>query len=203
VTVGVLMAFGPRNSDGQQTGPAIKDRGYPCLGRIKINSHQQRVEGLADATLTVDGDQWDGLEEAKQLAILDHEILHLEVKRDEEGNFKLDDSNRPKLKIKLHDLVVGGFATIVHRHGRNAVEYEQVAAIHTMNRVLGQHGQMMFPFMNGEAGTKTVTTNGAAPQLQPEEPKQDPMTSPERGKREAKRRKKLIEPEPEETTTGA
>jgi hypothetical protein len=166
VTIGCRFAYAPRNKDGEPAGPALKLHGYPCLAVANITSYGHRVDGLPDARITLNGDEWDELIEERQLAVLDHELEHFEVRRDDEGNFLLDDANRPKLKIKLHDLVVGGFAQIVHRHGRNAEEYRHVEMIYVMNADAGKHGQLLFPFMSGETGTKlvkpsmTIVTNG-------------------------------------------
>jgi hypothetical protein len=123
VRVAVLLAYGRRDEETNEiTSPAISHGGYPALGLCRINGLRDRVEGKADATLIFDGDQWPGLSDARQLSLADHECQHLELVRDDEGNVKLDDACRPRLKIRKHDLVVGGFTKIVERHGGEANE---------------------------------------------------------------------------------
>lgn len=96
---------------------------------ININNQRDRVDGLADSTIVIDGDQFFDLPEEKQIAVLDHELQHLEIVRDEENGIQLDDCNRPKLKMRLHDLFVGGFTAVIARHGEDAVEVEQVREV--------------------------------------------------------------------------
>ena len=42
-----------------------------------------RCRGLSDATLTVDGPKWDALSESERIALIDHELQHLEFVRHE------------------------------------------------------------------------------------------------------------------------
>lgn len=129
VTVSLLQAHGKRNAEGELTSPTLKSHGYPALALVKINNQRDRTDGLADATVIIDGDQFFDLSHEKQVAVLDHELEHLEVVYDEDGNIQLDDCNRPKLKMRLHDLFVGGFKSIVLRHGENAVEIGHIEAV--------------------------------------------------------------------------
>ena len=129
VTVSLVVAKGKRNANGELAGPTLKSHGYPALAMININNQRDRVDGLADATIVIDGDQFFDLPEEKQIAVLDHELQHLEIVRDEENGIQLDDCNRPKLKMRLHDLFVGGFTAVIARHGENAVEVGQVQEV--------------------------------------------------------------------------
>jgi hypothetical protein len=119
VTVNVLMAFGD-----------LKLHGDPCAATVKINSTQQRIEGLADATVKLHSETWRDLTDRERIAVVDHELHHLKVAvegyREEKVPlglpdqpdavkvvrhliFAADDAGRPKLKMRRHDLVVGGF----------------------------------------------------------------------------------------------
>ena len=144
VTVGLLFAHGPRNKDGDLKGPALKFYGYQVLSKGKVNSLKDRVEGKPDATVLLDGDEWPLLPDAERAAIIDHELTHLTVIRLSGDEFKTDDIGRPKIKFRLFDIVVGGFAETVTRHGENAAAYQQLEAI------AHQHGQLLFPFMRAE-----------------------------------------------------
>lgn len=130
VTVRVLLAHAPRDDNGEPKGPAIRHHGYPARARIKVNSLQDRVEGKADATLVIDGDNYDDWPDAEMLALADHELRHLELvtKPDEHDNpvVQLDDANRPKLKIRPHDIEVGAFVDVIHRHREHAVEAQTI-----------------------------------------------------------------------------
>jgi len=123
VTVQCLFAYPPTNpSTGEPTGPALRHHGYPAAAVIKVTSHADRVAGLADAVLKVDADWWKGASDESKAALIDHEICHLEVATDDEGNPKYDDAMRPKLRSRPHDHEVGLFAAVVSRHGAKAVE---------------------------------------------------------------------------------
>lgn len=136
VTVEVLMAFGPRNeSTGEITGPALKHAGRPCCAMASINSLAQRVAGCADCRIRLDGDNWEDWSAEKQAAILDHELMHFELRRDQDGTIQLDDANRPKLRLRPHDWECKGFDAIIDRHGMNAVE---AAAAVDLNKRLTQ-----------------------------------------------------------------
>lgn len=130
VTFSLLFAHAKEDAEGNPVGPALKLHGYPALAIIKINSLQHRMEGLPDCTIRIDGDQWSThLDEVKR-AILDHEATHLALVRDSAGNFETDDANRPKMKMREHDIVVGGFKEVVDRHQKHAVEAQQFLEAH-------------------------------------------------------------------------
>ena len=130
VRVGVLMAENP-------DGDAIKHGGYPVFACIKVVSLKDRVSKQYDAELLIDRRAWDAAREEQQLALLDHELSHIDraelspndakaARRDDPNapTWKLDDLGRPKLKTVPGDWNVGdGFAEVVARHGRHAVEY--------------------------------------------------------------------------------
>lgn len=125
VTVGVLVAH--PGDDGE---PPVKLHGYPCAAVIKITPYKQRVQGIEDAVITLSGPHWRGLDEAGRVALLDHELEHLELSRDREGNVRSDDQGRPKLKLRLHDWQLGGFESIAKRHGPAAPEVTAYRAAH-------------------------------------------------------------------------
>jgi|AGTN01.2.fsa_nt_gi hypothetical protein len=126
VRVGLLYANAPRDKrTGEPKGPALKHNGYPALAVVKINSLKDRVEGKPDATITLDGDRWGDCSQDKKVATLDHECEHLALVEDKDGNLKIDDANRPELTMRIHDIVVGGFLSVIERHKQNACESEQ------------------------------------------------------------------------------
>lgn len=126
VTFSVLMAAAKRDEKtGEKKGPALtRTGGWPALAKVRIVSLRDRVSGGADAQILLDGDQWDSNSPDRQDAILDHELTHVELQRDDDGFVKSDDCGRPKLRIRLHDWELGGFDSIVERYGQDAVEAE-------------------------------------------------------------------------------
>lgn len=141
VTVDVLMASATTNQAGESSGPPLKKNGYPCAALIKVTSLPDRCAGLADAMLKIDADQWKALTDAQRAALVDHELTHLELKKDGNGVTKTDDLDRPKLMIKRHDVEIGWFHDVVRRHERDAPEYQSFDAL------TRSVAQMQLPFM--------------------------------------------------------
>lgn len=126
VRVGVLWAL---NEDG----PALKHGGYPVLARIKPASLELRVisrmdggDGF-DALLKIDEEQYRDLEDDSRVALLDHELAHLDTVDEEvDGRtlIKRDDIGRPKLRTVEGDWNGGdAFRSVIARHGEAAIEF--------------------------------------------------------------------------------
>jgi hypothetical protein len=130
VTVRCLYAHAARDKDGNPKGPALKFGNYPAAAIIRVNSTKCRIQGKRDCTIEIDGDDWESLSEQERVALLDHELFHLEVKRTKRrkngsgGEIKTDSLGRPKLGCRQHDFQVGGFDTIVKRHKTASLEYQ-------------------------------------------------------------------------------
>lgn len=127
VTVAYIMAFAPRDKEGYATGPALMLHGYPCAATVKVNNLLLRSQGMMDCTICIDGDEWNDRPDDEKLAIIDHELEHIEVtelrRRDDgTGIYKTDDLDRPVTKLKPHDFHGGGFRTIMTRHKGAALE---------------------------------------------------------------------------------
>ena len=116
VKVDCLVVFAERDKEGNATGPALMCHGHEAAAICSITSLRYRARGLGDAEIRIDGDRWPDLEEPEQRSLMDHELEHLILR---EGT---DSCGRPKLKLRRHDLVVGGFASIIERHGEASLE---------------------------------------------------------------------------------
>jgi hypothetical protein len=121
VRVAILWA---ENEDG----PAIKRGGDPVAAQIQVLALKWRVLTDHDALLTIDKNVWDSLDQASQIALVDHELSHLELAKFTkiEGasiRFDRDDIGRPKLTTVPGDWASSdGFRHVVVRHGSAAVE---------------------------------------------------------------------------------
>jgi Putative phage metallopeptidase len=113
--------------------------GYPAAAMVKITPLRDRALGVADAVIVVDARWWaDHPDELERRALIDHELTHLEVCSDPAGRVTIDgdgelvgkpvsdDRGRPKLRIRKHDFVIGGFIEVARRHKQRAVEVQQV-----------------------------------------------------------------------------
>lgn len=115
---------------GEPKGTALTHGGYPADAVIKINSLQARVEGLADATVRIDGDKWKDMTDREREALLAHELRHLELVTDDEGNVQTDDAGRPRLRLRPHDAQVGVFYDVAEWYGKDAADAKAVQALH-------------------------------------------------------------------------
>lgn len=123
--VTVLTLFAHAKVDeksGELIGCALKHNGYPALALVRITDLKDRVAGMPDCRILLDGDLWPEKSAKEQMAILDHELEHVKLVRDKEGKIKYDAADRPKLKLKPHDAQIGVFYDVVERHGKDAIE---------------------------------------------------------------------------------
>ena len=126
-----------------ENGDAVSHGGYPALAMVRIVNLKDRVKGLADAEITIDQKAYEDMTDEQKDALLDHELHHLIVLKDDDGFIKTDDVGRPKLKIKKHDYQMGWFREVAVRHGRNSPEVYQA-------RILWERdGQAFFPMLLG------------------------------------------------------
>jgi hypothetical protein len=128
VTICFLFARNPE-------APAIVHHGWPAKALVRVNNLRDRVAGLADVTLILDEQGWQDWSEKHRAAILDHELFHIEVKRNKAGGIKYDDANRPKIALRPHDFQIAGFHEIVRRHG---VEAQEAIALIEVEKVWTQ-----------------------------------------------------------------
>jgi hypothetical protein len=129
LVVDVLEARPKCDDAGEPIDSALSLHGYPCTATIKINGPKDRGAGRGDCLLTVDAYRWPELSEAEQLAVLDHELTHLELVFNDHGNLKRDDYDRPKLRMRLHDVHHGWFREVAARHGLQSAECQQAAEL--------------------------------------------------------------------------
>jgi hypothetical protein len=121
VTVLCMFADAGEDEEGRPV-PAVKLHGVPCAATVRKTSARDRACGMADAVITIDKRIWYTIGDPARLALLDHELEHLAVDFDEDGSLRLDTSERPVVKIRLHDWELHGFENVVERHGLAAIE---------------------------------------------------------------------------------
>lgn len=122
-TVDTIFAF---DNNG---GFPVKTNGYPSSANIKISNLKSRVKGAADAEICIDREAFNAMSIPQQEALLDRELFRLVVKRDKEGNVKTDDAERPVLRLKKFDYMLGWFKEIAVRHGSDSPEVYQASIL--------------------------------------------------------------------------
>lgn len=134
VRIGLMVGFNPE-------GDALTHGGYPAAATMKVVKLKDRITKGYDAELSVDERVWRDLNDSQRLALLDHELCHIdtvdvppkqlaELRADNMAApaWKTDDIGRPKLRSVPGDWNSGdGFARVIARHGLNAIEYRNIA----------------------------------------------------------------------------
>lgn len=135
VQIGVIVCENP-------DGDALKHHGTPAFANIRVVSPVDRVGKGYDAELRIDGGKWERLHHARRVALLDHELSHLKLKKswsvaildankeptgETELRWDTDDAGRPQLKTIPGDWETSdGFVAVVARHGLDAIEYASI-----------------------------------------------------------------------------
>lgn len=127
VTIDVLIATNEKSN-------AVTLGGYKCAAVVRVTKLKDRVKGIADAEIVIDGEAYDGMTPNRKRALIDHELHHLEIQYDDKtGEIKRDDQHRPKLKLKKHDYHFGWFTIIAERYGLDSIEVQQAHHIKINN----------------------------------------------------------------------
>lgn len=137
---------------------ALKVRGIPAYGSCRVISLKDRAKGNGDVEICIDEAKYLTLPDATKDAVLDHEIEHIELQVNKKGRVKLDACRRPKIKMRLHDVDLGWFASIAKRHGAAAIECKQATQIYL------QHEQTFFAFVGEGRQAQLEERAGAAAQ---------------------------------------
>lgn len=141
VTIDMLAAYPKTDENGDPTGPAIKHQGYIAFAVVRKIPYKDRVAGRGDAEIVVDGERWEELSDDERAALIDHELCHLDVATDKDGNVKRDDLDRVKFNMRSHDVQLGVFNDVVRRHGKLALDFQHGAEF--VNNV---YEQLWLPF---------------------------------------------------------
>jgi hypothetical protein len=158
VRVDLLVAKAKEDKNGDATGPALRLHGYQANAIVRITSYKDRVLGRGDAEIVVDGDMWHLWSRDQQMALLDHEMEHIEVIVKDVMNdagmltteLQRDDASRPKLRLKKHDFQVGWFDSVARRHGEASFEVSQARELLEDQEVR----QIYFPWHEPSAETR-------------------------------------------------
>jgi hypothetical protein len=133
-----------------ESGPALKLRGQACAATIQAIPWEFRLLGLPDCLMKIDAKVWERLGRSElhpkpQLALLDHELTHIGVKRDQHGEVKYDAAGRPVVGMLPHDYELGIFKSIIDRYGEASIDAYNVAvtALEAIDR------QLMLPLLDG------------------------------------------------------
>lgn len=157
VKIDFVFAFADTNDKGIETNNALSKNGIKALGITRKIPLKDRVLGRGDAEIALDGGWWQKASGDEQAALLDHELWHISVKADKNGNVKYDDIGRPEIQLRKHDVECGFFKCIAERHGDASQERIQAKAI------MDKFGQFLWPDIAPrliDNGSKRATSIG-------------------------------------------
>ena len=125
VTIGILFAHPSSKSPDK---PAIMVHGIQVYSTIRLINLKDRVAGLPDVQLILDGPYWSDrtTTEANRTEIIDSQLYRLEVKRDKSGGIITDDLGRPVFRLKRPDYALSGYDAIIRRHGAGSLAMQAV-----------------------------------------------------------------------------
>jgi hypothetical protein len=138
--IDILMAF--RDPEGEE--PAMVNKGHRLLTKSNVIKLKDRVKGMGDCEILLDGDIWEDLPTDRKRAIIDHALEHFEVKRDSHGEFVYDDLQRPEIKIRNYDRQFSFFDKVASRHRAASIEVNQ------LKRLFAESEQVYLPYITDE-----------------------------------------------------
>lgn len=148
VRVGVVMVDPARSETGEPTGPALGS--HHTWADVRLVGRRQRVYTPLDMLIDVDAVRWHELDDPKRVALLDHELTHVEVARGDEGQVIMDVDGRPKLRMIEDDYLLSGFYAVAERHGADAMEVVGARGLWDKGR------QLLFPWAQGAQSKRKV-----------------------------------------------
>lgn len=155
--VNVLCVFAKAEDKKGFPLPAVKLHGRSCYATIRAVSDADRAAGMPDAVMTIDHFLWETLSPERQVALLDHELTHIELSGGES-------SAGVSLAMRKHDWELSGFFDVVKRHGKDAIELVDLIKFGR-----SEPGQLAFRFIEDGGQTNEdrgqTTENGAAESL--------------------------------------
>jgi hypothetical protein len=89
--------------------------GRLVLGKCQKVSDLHKELADYDFIVILNREAWDEFSDAQRLALLDHELSHATVARDQDGQPKLDERGRAVFRLRKHD--IEEFRDVVARHG--------------------------------------------------------------------------------------
>jgi hypothetical protein len=117
--------------------------GKLVLGKAKKASDLDRELAPYDFVIILNSDFWNAPEtnDAQRKALMDHELSHCEVARDENGDDKVDEKGRTVYRMRKHD--IEEFTGVVLRNGIYKGDLEAFYAVIVNARNVQRQGSLL------------------------------------------------------------
>lgn len=150
VKIGALFIY-----DDEEPNQVLMHQGYRAAAMVRACSLRERASGTPDAVIIIDRACWLEMSKLQRDALIDHELMHLELVVDEQtGKTKFDAIGRPKLRMRKHDHQFGWFDAVALRHKEASIEVSQA------RQLIAATGQLYFDFGGAtpQAATEVIGT---------------------------------------------
>jgi hypothetical protein len=128
VKVALVMVDLPRDDQGIPTGPALSRNGLAITAQSRLLNERDRLVSGRDLIIEVDALHWGDIDDPQRLAILDHELTHVQIRKKKEAFVRRADGS-VRLGLIPDDYAMTGFVICAKRHGRNSAEVRGLAAL--------------------------------------------------------------------------
>lgn len=159
VAVTMVTKLGPED----EKIPCLKLHGAFAVAVIRLTQASQRVRLKHDIEIMIDSYHWDTAGNSEKVAIIDHELQHVEVRKGRNLEIKTDDTGKPKLRLKPDDYSLTGFFLNIQRHGIAAPEYSVLDRVYAKAEAALQANVTAQPQESGVVERVVQDGVGAAP----------------------------------------
>lgn len=133
VRFGFYMVTSSSGDSEDEPPPAIVVNRCPAKAKVRLTTQEERTYVPYDVMIYIDADEWEVMYDTQRIALIHHEVSHVQQVRDKDGFPKTTDDGRPKLKLRPDDWCLTGFFDTANAFGQDALE---VVSIQEVNRML-------------------------------------------------------------------
>lgn len=110
--------------------PCLRLHGAPAAATIRRLSDREKANREFDVEITIDKAQWESFQPPSRLALLDHELTHVVLKKHPKTGILLKtEEGHVIVRLQQDDFTLTGFTGIVARHGTQALEWQSVERV--------------------------------------------------------------------------
>lgn len=144
IAVALVMAHPDLDDTGMPKADAVKHAGHAVVAKCRLVTPLDYLLMHRDIIILVDAWRWEDLKRKQRLALLDHELTHIEVPVDADGNARRHPGSAKQVMLRLRpdDWFLTGFADVIQRHGTAALEAQSLTTLGA------QYRQMNLPGLN-------------------------------------------------------
>lgn len=112
-----------RSGEVLDNEPVLKCNGHGASATIRRASRSELQLGSGDVIIEIDSFVWrEHLREKSRVALIDHELCHIGLRRNKNGKIHMNPNGRPAIELIHHDIEIGLFYDVVKRHGKESIE---------------------------------------------------------------------------------